>query len=177
MEVVYEIKGYLGNNFHFGEMPKWQGNIVVDYDGWVLGTASITHKKEIKEVLIFGNLLHNKIIDFMMVGSNIAIGCTFLMNGYCYEGVPVIGDFDNIASYSFETGMVILEERIDEKNAYIEYIRNKVGKMINIDDYKVYLDFYNNVYNNKESYKEGLEEMYNITCGNVYKLAKMIKEG
>ena len=176
MKVVYEIKGYIGNDFHFSEMPKWQGNVVVD-DDWVLGTASIIDKNAIKEVLIFGNLLHNKIIDFMMVGPNIAIGGTFIMNGYCYEGVPIVGDFENVRAYHFDTGMVTLDERIDDKNAYIEYVKNKVCKMINIDDYKAYLDYYNNVYNNRESYKEGLNEMYNMTGGNVYKLAKMIKEG
>lgn len=177
MEVVYEMKGYIGNDYHFGDMPKWQGNIVIDDDNWVLGTASITHKKEIKEVLIFGNLLPNKIIDFMMVGPDIVVGCTFIKNGYCFEGVPVVGDFNNISAYPFETGMVTLDERIDDKNAYIDYIKNKVYKMIDIDDYKVYLDFYNSVYNNRETYKEGLKNMYNMTNGNVYKLARIIKEG
>ena len=78
MEVVYKIKGYIGNNYHFDNMPKWQGNILVDDDNFIVGTASITHEKEIKKVLIFGNLLHNKIIDFMMVGPNIVLGCTFI---------------------------------------------------------------------------------------------------
>jgi len=177
MEVVYEMKGYIGNDYHFDISPKWQGNIVVDDDNWVLGTASIIHEKEIKEVLIFGNLLQNKIIDFMMVGPNIVVGCTFIKNGYCYEGVPVVGDFLNGNAYPFETGMVTLEERIDDKNAYIEYIKNKVYKLVDIDSYKAYLDFYNNIYDNRETYKEGLNEMYNRTNGNVYKLAKIIREG
>lgn len=177
MEVVYEMKGYLGNNYHFSEMPKWQGNILVDDDNFIIGTASITHDKEIKKVLIFGNILHNKIIDFMMVGSNIVLGCTFIKNGYCYEGVPVIGDFNNIVAYPFETGMVTLDERVEDKNAYIELIKNKFYGKLKLKDYICYLDYFNSVYNNRETYKEGLNGIYNMTCGNIYKLAKIIREG
>lgn len=174
MEVVYGIKGYLSSDNEFGDIPSWQGNVIMDYDNWVWGTASIIYDNEIKEVLVFGNVILNKIIDIIMVGPDIVIGCTFIKNGYCYEGIPVIGDFKNISASPKGNGMVVLEEKKQQENAYIDYIKKKVYNMVDIDDYRMYLDFYNNIYDNRDKYRNELNRVYSLTKGNYRSLAKTI---
>ena len=173
MEVVYEVKGYLGNDYEFNDLPTWQGNIIMDNDNWIWGTASIAYNNEIKEVLMFGNLFPNKIIDFMMVGPNIVIGGTLIKTNNGFEGVSVTADFSNMTVSPNGTAKVILEEKY-LGNEYIEYIKKKVYNMVDIDDYRAYLDFYNDFYDNRSRSKQELINVYSLSSGDVHTLVKTI---
>lgn len=176
MNAVYEINGYLGNNnYEFDNNPVWKGNFILDSDGWIKGVAYIKDKDQVKETLIFGNLLPNKMINFMITGDNIVMACLLMKTNKGYEGMPSIARYTvyedgtyNMSLNRNETALAIIEERLDLS---LDEIKNKADKILNGG---LYLDFYNSVNSSRNERQQALESLYKQYKGNVKSLTRDI---
>lgn len=177
MDVVYELKCYIDNgndDYNFENIPYYVGNIIVRDNGFFDGIVTINVFNEMKEVLIFGNLLEGKMLNFMITGNNIVIGSTLIKTNIGFEGRALISNYivldDDTVNSTYNNShnvLVSLDKKLDVSSDLVRSIRSKVDRMLesarelekNCDDPE-YINYYDYTLSNNDEALIWLEQLY-----------------
>ena len=189
MDVVYELKCYIDNgndDYNFGNIPYYVGNIIVRDNGFFDGIVTINVFNEMKEVLIFGNLLEGKMLNFMITGYNIVIGSTLIKTNIGFEGIPLISNYivldDDMVNSTYNNSynaLVVLDKKLDISSDLKLSIRGKVDKILDsarefekeCDDPE-YINYYDYTLSNNNETLIWLDQLYTQYKSNPKALTK-----